>query len=261
MVDATKSLADLMNARTIGSGETTLVLSHGYGADQTIWDEVLPGLVQRYHIVLFNWNFPAAAAAAEPAYKAFSVQLIHLIEEMGLSDVVFVGHSMAGMVGCIAAAQRPNIFRRLVLVGASPRYLNSDGYIGGLTMKEVAGLFAMMEHDFNGWACSFAMAMVGVPAMAERFSQMLQRMNPQVALTLAKSVFLSDCRELLKNVKVSCTVINGSRDPVVPMTAADFIQQNLAGEASLLTLDFDGHFPQLTVPKLLVDALYAIASS
>jgi pimeloyl-ACP methyl ester carboxylesterase len=34
---------------------------------------------------------------------------------------VYVGHSMAGMVGCIASITRPDLFTHLVLVGASPR--------------------------------------------------------------------------------------------------------------------------------------------
>jgi pimeloyl-ACP methyl ester carboxylesterase len=43
------------------------------------------------------------------------------MEEMKLHGAVYVGHSMAGMVGCIASIKRPDLFTHLVLVGASPR--------------------------------------------------------------------------------------------------------------------------------------------
>jgi len=33
-----------LNPRIVGCGERTLVLSHGYGGSQAIWDKVLPHL-------------------------------------------------------------------------------------------------------------------------------------------------------------------------------------------------------------------------
>ena len=47
-------------------------------------------------------------------------------------DVVFVGHSVSAMIGVLAAAAEPERFARLVLVGPSPRYIDDDGYVGGL---------------------------------------------------------------------------------------------------------------------------------
>ncbi|CAA7403058.1 unnamed protein product [Spirodela intermedia] len=262
MVVAKKCLADALNARTLGSGEITLVLSHGYGADQTIWEEILPDLAERCRVVLFNWDFSGGTAATSGVsiYWAFSTTLIDLMDEMALRSVVFVGHSMAGMIGCIAAAERPDLFRRLVLLGASPRYLNSDGYEGGFEMSEVQGMFTTMEYDFHSWARTFAGVVVGAaaaPAAAERFGESLRRMSPGVALALAKEVFLSDLRAVLSAVNVPCTVINGTRDAVVPMAAAEYVQRKLGGEASLVALDFDGHFPQLTAHHILLHTLYS----
>ena len=41
------SEAMYLNPRIVGSGERTLVLSHGYGGSQAIWDMVLPHLARR----------------------------------------------------------------------------------------------------------------------------------------------------------------------------------------------------------------------
>jgi pimeloyl-ACP methyl ester carboxylesterase len=43
------------------------------------------------------------------------------MDELELKGAVYVGHSMAGMIGCIASVGRPDLFSHLVLVGASPR--------------------------------------------------------------------------------------------------------------------------------------------
>ncbi|KAK5829851.1 hypothetical protein PVK06_013644 [Gossypium arboreum] len=48
-----------------------------------------------------------------------------LMNELHLTSSVFIGHSMSGMIGCIASIKRPQLFSRLILVGASPRCLKS----------------------------------------------------------------------------------------------------------------------------------------
>lgn len=82
-------------------------------------------------VVLFDWDFSGggggdsekAAAEEEEEYtfEGFADELVALMEEMGVSGAVYVGHSMAGMIGCIASINRPGLFTHLVLVGASPR--------------------------------------------------------------------------------------------------------------------------------------------
>ena len=53
--------------------------------------------------------------------------MVRLLRELGLSDVVFVGHSVSAMIGALAARKAPELFGHLVMVGPSPRYLDDDG--------------------------------------------------------------------------------------------------------------------------------------
>jgi pimeloyl-ACP methyl ester carboxylesterase len=55
--------------------------------------------------------------------EAFADDLITLLDQMELKVVTFVGHSMSGMIGCLASIKRPQLFKRLILLGASPRYI------------------------------------------------------------------------------------------------------------------------------------------
>ena len=74
-------------------------------------------------VLLFDWDFSSAPDAGEEGYtfSRFADELVALMDEMKVSGALFVGHSMAGMVGCIASVKRPDLFAHLVLVGASPR--------------------------------------------------------------------------------------------------------------------------------------------
>jgi pimeloyl-ACP methyl ester carboxylesterase len=78
-------------------------------------------------VLLFDWDFSSAPDAGEEGeqscytFSRFADELVALMDEMKLSGAVYVGHSFAGMVGCIASVNRPDLFAHLILVGASPR--------------------------------------------------------------------------------------------------------------------------------------------
>jgi hypothetical protein len=81
-------------------------------------------------VFLFDWDFSGSAEddADEEGreqscytFSRFADELVALMDDMKLRGAVFIGHSMAGMVGSIASIKRPDLFVHLVLVGASPR--------------------------------------------------------------------------------------------------------------------------------------------
>lgn len=80
----------------------------------------------------------------------------------------------------------------------------------------------------------------------------LGRMKPEIALSVAKMVFLSDLRQLLPKVKTPTTIIPTRKDNIVPKFVASYIKSKMGCHAKLKILNSDGHFPQLTAyPQLL----------
>jgi pimeloyl-ACP methyl ester carboxylesterase len=108
-----------------------VVLAHGYGVTQASWDKILPSIAHVNKVLLFDWDFINSVAGADDGEEAearytfgrFADDLITLMDEREVRGTVFVGHSMSAMVGCIAAARRPDLFAHLVLLCASPRYV------------------------------------------------------------------------------------------------------------------------------------------
>jgi len=131
MLEQHNNLSTLLNARTLGSGTETIVFAHGYGTDQSIWDKITPYFTEKnYRVVLFDWPFSGAIKdqnlydpSKYSSLEAFADDLISLLDQMKLKGVTFVGHSMSGMISCLASIKRPQLFKRLILVGASPRYI------------------------------------------------------------------------------------------------------------------------------------------
>lgn len=105
-----------------GSAQTALVFLHYYGGSSRTWDGVADKLEHAYRIVAIDhrgWGDSGAPAQgygiADMAADAQGV-----IEALGLTRYVLVGHSMGGKVAQLIASRRPQGLQGLVLVAPSP---------------------------------------------------------------------------------------------------------------------------------------------
>ncbi|GAA0174792.1 hypothetical protein Leryth_022818 [Lithospermum erythrorhizon] len=262
-------LSKAMNAKIIGSGEETIVLAHGYGGDQSVWDNVLGQLAQNCKVVVFDWSF--SGAIKDPSffdegkyssYDDFADDLVSLMDEMSLSSTIFVGHSMSGMIGCIASIKRPELFKKLVLVASSPRYKNLEDYEGGFEESAIDQLFLNIEFNFEQWSSSFAAMIAGPndPLCMEKYEKSLKRMTPNVALHVAKIVFLCDERSTLEKVSTPCTIIQTKNDVPVPNSIPKYMQSKIQADTNIEIIDMEGHFPQLTASNDFLDVLNKVIS-
>ncbi|KAL2321232.1 hypothetical protein Fmac_030201 [Flemingia macrophylla] len=262
-----KWLSTALNARSQGSGTETIVFAHGYGTDQSIWDKITPSFAENYKVVLFDWPF--SGAVKDPnlydplkysTLEAFADELVTLMDQMDLKAVSFVGHSMSGMIGCLASIKRPQLFKRLILLCSSPRYINTEDYEGGFTSSDIERLLKDMESNYDNWVSAFSLIAVDPDdePSVNKFRECLRKMRAEVPASLAKTVFYSDYRDILEKVETPCTIIQTSSDIVVPHSAAVYMESKIKGKVTLEVVDAKGHFPQLTACLQLVDVLKGV---
>ncbi|KAK6941976.1 Alpha/beta hydrolase fold-1 [Dillenia turbinata] len=259
-------IVEALNARIYGNATQTLVLSHGYGTDQTVWHFLVPFLACYFRVVVYdlvftpNVNPDLYDPKKYTKLESYADDLVSLLDELNVNKTIYVGHSMSAMIGCIAATRRPELFEHLILLSGSPRYLNTKRYFGGFERSELKTILMQINQNFSGWVQDFAPKAVGVSykdAVTE-FENSLKRMRPQIALSVAKTVFLSDLRHILPCVQVPSTIIQSKKDIIVPNPVAFYMKRRLGGHAKVEILDTEGHFPQLSVPSLLINVLRKI---
>ncbi len=129
--------------RVVGEGSKTVILAHGFGSDQTAWAYVVRGLLKDFRLVLFDHvgaggsDISAYSPRRYQSLHSYAADLLEVLGELGLECAFYVGHSMSGMIGLLAAKQEPERFRKMIFLGASPRYLNDTGYKGGFEQKDI----------------------------------------------------------------------------------------------------------------------------
>lgn len=120
-------------------------------------------------------------------------------------------------------------------------------------------MLSSIDTKYEQWAPAFASVVVDAsdPLSIENFAVSLKKMGPQTALSLAKTVFLSDHRSVLDKVVVPCNIIQTRNDVVVPFTVVEYMQSAIkaGGGCEVDVIDTEGHFPHLTAHLQFVQVL------
>lgn len=240
-----------------------MVFAHGFGCDQEMWRHVWPAFADDYRVVLFDHVGCGGAdpSAYDPAkystLDGYAADLVDLLVELDLRDVVFVGHSVAAMIGVLAERQAPERFSRLVLVGPSPRYIDDEGYRGGFSEADIEELLDSLEGNYLGWSAAMAPVIVGNPdrpELGQELTSSFCRMDPAVARQFARATFLSDNRADLAGVTAPTLVLQCSVDVIAPPEVGEYVAATIP-DSTLVHMRATGHCPNLSAPDETIAAI------
>ncbi|MFZ0230284.1 MAG: alpha/beta hydrolase [Mycobacterium sp.] len=247
----------------------TIMLAHGFGCDQNLWRLVEARLESSFRLILFDH---VGCGASDPSawdarrygsLQAYADDILEIVLELDAHDVIFVGHSVAAMMGVLAVAADPSRFARLVLLTPSPCYIDQDDYRGGFSRGDIDELLDSLESNYLGWSRSMAPVIMGTPdkpELAEELTESFCRTDPACARVFARTTFLSDNRADLARVPLPTLVMESSHDALASREVGAYVQQGIAG-SELVTLDTTGHCPQISAPDLTADAIAAFAGA
>jgi sigma-B regulation protein RsbQ len=245
-----------------------VVLAHGFGCDQNLWRLVAPALAEEFRVVLFDHvgaGRSDLSAWTEERYstlRGYADDVLELLQELDLRDVVFVGHSVASMIGVLAAVEDPERFAKLVLLTPSPRYIDDDGYHGGFSQADIDELLESLDSNYLGWSAAMAPAIMGNPERPELGDELTNsfcRTDPHIAGVFARATFQSDNRADLARVTVPTLVVECAEDMIAPRAVGAYVHAAIAG-SELVTLDATGHCPQLSSPEATTLAIRSFAA-
>ncbi|HEX4748874.1 MAG TPA: alpha/beta hydrolase [Bryobacteraceae bacterium] len=251
------------NINTYGKGDKTILFAHGYGCDQTMWRFVAPAFQDRYRVVLFDYvgagnsDISAYSRQKYGALSAYADDVLEIIETVRGAPVIFVGHSVSGLIGVLASIKRPEAFASLVLVGPSPCYINDADYAGGFSRSDIEALLKTLDDNHLGWSKAMApviMKNVDRPELAQELADSFCRTDPKIAKHFARVTFLSDNRADLAKVTVPTLVMQCSQDDIAPDTVGDYVHRNTPG-SKFVTLQATGHCPHLSAPAETIEVI------
>ncbi|MEV0457899.1 alpha/beta fold hydrolase [Catellatospora methionotrophica] len=240
-----------------------VMLAHGFGCDQNMWRRIVPALAVDHRVVLFDHvgsgrSDPAAWDAERYAsLSGYAEDVVDICRELELPPVTFVGHSVAAMIGVLAANEAPDRFAALALITPSPCYIDDDTYRGGFSRADIDELLESLDSNYLGWSATMAPVIMGNPErpeLGEELTNSFCRTDPAMAAVFARATFLSDNRADLAAVGVPTLIMQCSHDAIAPPEVGFYLRQRIPG-SRLVTLAATGHCPQLSAPEATVAAL------
>jgi sigma-B regulation protein RsbQ len=255
------------NVKVGGRGERAMVFAHGFGCDQNMWRFVAPAFEDQFRVVLYDQvgagrsDLSAYSRDKYASLQGYADDLVEILRELELKDVVFVGHSVSGMIGVLAARQAPELFESLVMVGPSPRYIDDDGYAGGFSSAQIEELLDFLDTNHMGWSAAMAPTIMGNadrPELGQELENSFCRTDPEIARHFARTTFTSDNRADLDGVTTRSLILQCSDDVIAPLAVGQYLHEHLPN-STLVVMRATGHCPNLSAPEETIAAIRAFA--
>ena len=235
-----------------GPGSPLLCLQHFTGTLDN-WDPaVTDPLASGREVILFESAGLGRSTGKVPDTVAgMAKHAFAFLDGLGLASCDVLGFSLGGMVAQEMAQDRPSIFRRMMLVGTTPRggqdimHLDKPSLAKYLGDPKLQG-YAVLQKIF--FAPTESSQAAGV-AFIERLSRRTQDREPASgpAVAQAQLAAFRDWEKFtgqrfanLKSIQHPTLVVNGIYDEMIPVQNSYWLSANLPN-AVLLTYPNSGH--------------------
>lgn len=229
-----------------------LVLLHGWGVGAQVWSTLagaLSGLTVHTPALPGHDDNPAPAAPTLPAWT-------DALAERLPDGATVCGWSLGALLALDLAARHPHKVARLVLIGATPRFVATAGWPDGLDTTTVENFRSAFADDPEAVLRRFVALQTLGDSARRRVGDALDgaRVRPAAAspahAALAAALALlatADLRDTLPAGACPLLLIHGEGDALMPAAAARWLAAHWPG-ARLEVLSGCGHAPFLSRP-------------
>jgi len=184
--------------------------------------------------------------------RAFTAEsLAEEVQRVLPGPAIWVGWSLGGFVALAAAQRYPQSVAKLVLVGATPKYVQSADWPHAMSLTVLEQFALNLEQDYAATLDRFLSLQLAAGedrVVLRRLRDEMFRHGEPPAAALHQGLQLlkqEDRRAALPGIVAPALVVHGERDRIVPVGAARFLAAQLP-RAQLELVPGAGHAPFLS---------------
>ena len=237
-----------------GSGPR-IVLVHGWGLHGGVFEDLAARLARDHEVIVPDLPGHGRSPAGDLAPESVSRELLERVGD----GATWLGWSLGGLVALSAATQAPTMVARLVLIGATPKFVQSPDWTAGMSAAVFAEFTNSLLTDYRATLLRFLSLHSGRDEAGKRVlrdlrARLFAHGEPGVAALQAGLEVLAatDLRGQLQGIHRPALVIQGEHDRLSAPAAAEFLARELP-QARLVTVAGAGHAPFLSHPQQLED--------
>ena len=231
-----------------------LVLIHGWGFNGSVWDSVLPALREQFEVTVVDLPGYRARPAIDP------VTLSGLAADVAAQlsgPACWLGWSLGGQVALQAALDCPQLVERMVLVAATPRFVQGGGWREAVKQRVLDDFGRELIRARETTIGRFlSLQMLGVEGSRELIRELKASLaeSPRSGTLEAGLEILNqtDLRSVLGTINHPIHWIMGGRDQLVPPSAGVVAAAQMPHGSSCV-VEGSGHAPFLSHPDQFLD--------
>jgi len=241
--------------------EKTIVLLHGFGEDNSIFDSILPTLRENYTVIVPN--FPGSGELVKHHWlpKEQSIEWLadwvaDFLQENKLRKVAMLGHSMGGYITLAFAEKYPeqlSAFGLLHSTAFADSKVKKETRLKAVLFMKKKGGFTFLKTAIPGlFATGFANKS---PGLIDDLIQKAKSFETKTLIAYYEAMLhRPDRTAVLRNAQVPVLIIAGEEDPAVPLK--DQLQQAaFPPVCHFFTLKQVGHMGMLEDPSGFLKAI------
>ncbi len=233
-------------------GKLPLVFNQHFTGNLDNWDPaVLDGLAAEREVIIFNNAGVASSTGEVPnTFAGMAKNAEAFVDALGLKQIDLLGFSIGGMVAQQIVVDRPELIRKLVLVGTAPRNMDAGNGQGHITPETGAVFGATYDPPENLWLKVFftdseKSQAAGHEFLKRYFSRTVDRDAPidekvapaQIAAVGEWGDHPGERFAYLKDIKQPTLVVSGNHDVIVYTVNSLHLAQNLPNAKLVLYPD------------------------
>jgi len=243
--------------QTIGlPAMTPLVFWHGWGMRSTAWHSLAHHLQHCCDLHLQSLPGYDDTPAPQP-YTAEAVVDALMAEQT--TPITLCGWSLGAMLALLAAQRHPDKVQRLILISATPSFVQRDGWAHGITTKVLREFASAVSADATTALKHFIALFNHDDVQARHNTRELSDFNlpPQAVLDDGLALLRDmDLHLVVPEIHQPTLLLHGAHDPLMPLAAAEWLAATMPS-AQLEVFPQAAHAPFISDPvhcaKLITD--------
>ena len=187
-----------------------------FGTQMSVWDPQMPALTRDRRVLRINHRGHGSSAAPAGPYHVedLAMDVLHLLEEQGVSRVSAVGAGFGASLLVWIAANSPCTIDRMVLLAAAPRTPSVHHWDRIAARVRGAGVDAVTADVVLPWFTPDVYE--ERPEVAARLTEDFGGLDPEGFAALCDVVAQMDQRHLVSTLRVPTLVVSAAHDPLLP---------------------------------------------
>lgn len=229
-----------------------VVFSNSLGTDLRLWDRILPLLPKGLRYIRYDKRGHGLSDGSQGSFGMGDLvaDVSGIMDALGVSQAVFVGLSIGGIIAQGLAAERPDLVKAMILADTAAKIGTPAMWQDRVDAVRAGGIVALSEPILERWfSKSFREDRAGELA---GWRNMLTRTSAEGYIGCSLAIAETDLLESTARLKLPTLALVGDEDGATPPDLVRKTADLIAG-SQFHVIPGAGHLPCVEKPEIMAD--------